>query len=700
MWIATVRQCGQPVSRRVGRAFPCFPRPVIIDAMLTAQDIIPRRFILPSPKSIFILLLACACVAAALSASFSPWKIKDKSHAQEGKAYAGRSDDLMDVALERAAREALGSQDGTVIVMDAQTGRLRAVVNPRMAFSEAYAPGSTIKPFTALAALRMHLVDGRTHRYCRTRYAYKELKIDCPHQKSNVSFDLTQALGYSCNYFFGKLGEGLDTKSFDETLGSFGFGAPTGVNSMQAEAAGRLPQGEWRVSHALGESEQLLVTPIQLINAYTALLNGGHLFVPGQAEPASFQTVERARLTIAPEHRTLIVEGMKGAVRYGTAANAGLDTLPLDVFGKTGTSTMMNDYRSQGWFVGFAAARDSAQSAAPESVHLAVLVFLKRARGADCARLTRSVFEEYAKRRLEAESGASEKHPLAQERTNTHAQRVRVHLVSQNITRDLSLEEYVLGVLAAEGSLEDELEALKALAVASRTFALHNMHRHASEGYDFCNTTHCQRYLFTITDERKHARFKNLLRRAASETAGETVRDAEGRIADAYFHAACGGQTANIEKLWGGERAPEYLGGVTDEYCLTARHDWVDVIPAAKLARALQGDSRSDVGARLENVVVTNRDETGRAQFIALEGENRRVLRGWDFKLIVGRALGWNILKSSRFEVTRVGQNFVFRGEGFGHGLGLCQEGAHVMAQRGASYRQILEHYFPGTSIG
>jgi len=584
--------------------------------------------------------------------------------------------------------------------MDAQSGRLQAVVNPQVAFAQAYAPGSAIKPFTALAALRAHQVDDQTRRFCRTRYAYKELTIDCPHQKSNVSFNLTQALAYSCNYFFGKISEGLETDSFDEMLGSFGFGTPTGINAMQAEAAGRLPQGEWRVGHALGESEQLLVTPIQLITAYAALVNGGHLFVPGQAEPSNFQTTERARLTIAPEHRTLIIEGMKGAVRYGTASNAGLDTLPLDLFGKTGTSTMMNDYHSQGWFIGFAAGRDSAGSATPESIKVAVLVFLKHSRGADCARVAQSIFAEYARRRVEVERGASEEQPVASDLTHLAAQRIRVHLVSQNITRHLSLEEYVLGVLAAEGSIEVELEALKALAVVSRTYALHNLQRHASEGYDFCNTTNCQRYLSMITDERKHARFKNLLKRAVVETSGETLRDEKGQIADAYFHAACGGMTSNLETLWG-VGATGYLSGVRDEYCLTARHSWVNVIPAAKLARALQGDSRSDVGAGLENIVVTNRDRTGRVEFIALEGENRRVLRGWDFKLIVGRALGWNMLKSSRFDVTRAGQNYVFRGEGFGHGLGLCQEGAHALARRrGASYRQILKHYFPGTSIG
>jgi hypothetical protein len=74
-------------------------------------------------------------------------------------------------------------------------------------------------------------------------------------------------------------------------------------------------------------------------------------------------------------------------------------------------------------------------------------------------------------------------------------------------------------------------------------------------------------------------------------------------------------------------------------------------------------------------------------------------VRGWDFKIIVGRVLGWNVLKSSRFEVSRAGSNFIFRGKGFGHGLGLCQEGAHVMAQRGATFQRILGKYFPGTSV-
>ena len=105
------------------------------------------------------------------------------------------------------------------------------------------------------------------------------------------------------------------------------------------------------------------------------------------------------------------------------------------------------------------------------------------------------------------------------------------------------------------------------------------------------------------------------------------------------------------------------------------------------------------MGSRLDAISISKRDETGRAEFVTLAGERSRTVRGWDFKIIVGRVLGWNVLKSSRFEIARSGSNFVFRGSGFGHGLGLCQEGAHVMAARGSSYERILEKYFPGTSV-
>jgi hypothetical protein len=176
--------------------------------------------------------------------------------------------------------------------------------------------------------------------------------------------------------------------------------------------------------------------------------------------------------------------------------------------------------------------------------------------------------------------------------------------------------------------------------------------------------------------------------------------DPRGQLIDSYFGASCGGETASIAALWG--TAPvQYLQSARDEFCASGPHaHWTDQISRADLLRALQADSRTDVGHHLDQIAVTKHDDSGRAEFITITGEQQKVVRGWDFKLIVGRTLGWNILKSSRFEVSRNGSSFVFRGSGFGHGLGLCQEGAHVMATRGANYQRILEKYFPGTRVG
>lgn len=645
------------------------------------------------PRFVHGLIFTFISVAVLCWCFFSPVTRDSRLLEQAG---VNVSEDEMDAVLSRSAADALGEREGTIIVMDPQNGRLRAIVNQRMAYTEAFPPGSTIKPFAALDALRARLLTSDSLALCRERYERAGFKIKCAHPANLAPFDTAHALAYSCNYFFGKLGERLNRQSFDEMLASFGFGARTGINTEE-ESEGSLRRGAWTAGSALGEGEHLLATPIQLLTAYAALVNGGHLYSPRQSASRDFKALERARLDISPEHCAVLLDGMRGAIEYGTAKSAHLDTLPLYIFGKTGTATEIKGFHTNGWFIGFVAGTDRQDQVSPERVKLAVLVFLKHAHGAECAEVSRSIFEEYARNSrwgkqeavsIERSSG------LPSAPAYYSSSQVRVHLVEEDITKTISLEEYILGVVASEGSVEDELEALKALAVVSRTYALRNLGRHAREGFDFCNKTHCQRYV--STDD---ANIRELVRRAVAETSGEVLRGRDGVVAETYFHASCGGMTANIETLWGAP-APGYLRGVRDDYCaLMPHHSWIDTISTAKLLSALRTDSRSDVGAKLYSVRINRRDETGRAEFITLEGERRVTLRGWDFKMIVGRALGWNVLKSSRFEVAREGDNFVFRGSGFGHGLGLCQEGAHVMAQHDASYRQILNHYFPGARI-
>ena len=335
-----------------------------------------------------------------------------------------------------------------------------------------------------------------------------------------------------------------------------------------------------------------------------------------------------------------------------------------------------------------------------------MLVFLAKAHGSEAAEVARPIFAEYAQTREaenpnpNSETASTNPPNLGAEISDlkTQGQNVRVHLVREKITRTISVEDYVRGVVAAEGSLEREPEALKALAVASRTYVLKNLGRHAKEGYDFCTTTHCQRYILADADALENV--PAAISEAVAATKGEVLRDGYNELAAAYFSASCGGATANIGTLWGGS-APPYLRGVRDEYCTSeAHHDWTDVISHAQLLKALKSDPRTNVGHRLSSVNTLRKDASGRAELIAIEGDRRLTINGWDFKIIIGRALGWNLLKSSRFEISRSRSNFVFRGSGFGHGLGLCQEGAHVMAERGAGYRQILAKYFPATRVG
>jgi SpoIID/LytB domain protein len=663
------------------------------------------------------LLLTCAC-AAILFLSFpfptGGWASIGWAFAQSGSANAKLETEI-DSALQEAATAALGQRGGTIVIIDPQTGRVRAIVNPKQASTQAAMPGSTIKPFTTLAALQAGLIEKDSRAVCPGRFTGLSFSLPCVHADHLPPFSPSQAIAYSCNYYFATLGQRLGRDRLVETLRGFGFGQPSGLNEdvagilrpcqtgnsarLHAESNHSSRQGDCAAREAIGESDYIQVTPIQLLMAYTALVNGGHLFQPHLAGDGQVEKAERATIEISPQHRAIITEGMSGAVRYGTARRARLDSLPLYVLGKTGTSPPAKGFRTNGWFVGFAGPSKPTGELAPAEIGLAVLVLLERSHGSDAAALSKSIFAAYADavprnlgaRESKVDPVATTVNRSANSSNSNSKSGIKIHLVTENLTTEQPMEDYVLGVMRAEGSMESEPEALKALAIAIRSYAVKNGGRHAKDGYDFCSTTHCQRF---VRGDSSAAMID-----AVRATAGQVLTDDRGQSVDAYFGASCGGETANIGTLWG-ITPPEYLRGVRDEYCLSGPHaTWTDVISRADLLRALQSDGRTDVGVRIDQVRVTRRDESNRAVFISLEGEHQKSVRGWDFKIIVGRALGWHLLKSSRFEVSRSGSNFIFRGSGFGHGLGLCQEGAHVLAARGASYQRILEKYFPGTIV-
>src|SRR5262249_43956448 len=145
--------------------------------------------------------------------------------------HSGFNDNFTDQQLQQAATAALGDRKGAILVIDPQSGRLRAVVNPRIAFAQAFPPGSAIKPFTALTALRAGSLLRGTKRQCSGRYARAGYEILCSHPKSQTPFNLPQALAYSCNDYFAHVGERLSGSAFNATLTGFGFGKRTGVNA-------------------------------------------------------------------------------------------------------------------------------------------------------------------------------------------------------------------------------------------------------------------------------------------------------------------------------------------------------------------------------------------------------------------------------------------------------------------------------------
>lgn len=264
----------------------------------------------------------------------------------------------------------------------------------------------------------------------------------------------------------------------------------------------------------------------------------------------------------------------------------------------------------------------------------------------------------------------------------------------------VGLDEYVRGAVLPEAALTglDPATALRVAqvqAILARTYALANRHRHRDEGFDLCSTTHCQ-VRRPVVDWPDH--LIQLADRAVRSTS-DIVVTYGGAPINAVFHSNCGGHTSDAQAVWLGSN-PAYLHGLPDPYCrrLTPT-PWRFEISTAALARTLNDDTRTAVGDRLDGIVVTDRDQAGRAVHLTLQGQHTVVVRGEQLRAAVVADHGPRSLKSTRFEVRPAGGGFVFEGRGFGHGVGLCQTGAMGRAQAGHSPHDILTHYYPGATL-
>jgi stage II sporulation protein D len=260
------------------------------------------------------------------------------------------------------------------------------------------------------------------------------------------------------------------------------------------------------------------------------------------------------------------------------------------------------------------------------------------------------------------------------------------------VTALMPMEEYIAGVLAGETGNFKSDEALKAMAIAARTYAMHFGSRHALEGFDFCDTTHCQ----DVRIAGINAHFRNI----ANATAGEVLWY-DGEPAATYYHANCGGTTEDGRFILGNNepRAP-FLVQHSDQYCVrNGSTQWRTEVAKPELQRALAADGVVVPGT-LRTVSVLHRTPSGRVEVLRATGSSAVTVPGVAFRSAIGRHIGWERLKSNWYDVSDDGDRLIFQGRGSGHGVGMCQIGAEVMGEEGHTYREILSFYYPGTRLG
>lgn len=255
---------------------------------------------------------------------------------------------------------------------------------------------------------------------------------------------------------------------------------------------------------------------------------------------------------------------------------------------------------------------------------------------------------------------------------------------------ELPAETYVAAVLAGESSTFRSNEALKAMAVAARTYAAYFRSRHASQGFDFCSTTHCQHAVLNSVTPR--------FTKAAIDTRGLLLWFG-ARPAFALYTRDCGGSSEDVGSNWPDIHAP-YLVVHDDPYCTRHRADsWNWLASRMAISKALRA-ANLRAPAELQHVSVVSRTRSGRARLLLLTGSgSSEQISAESFRLAIGRALGWNSIRSDQYRVEQPGENVLFAGKGQGHGVGLCQDGADQMGGEGSTFREILQFYYPGASV-
>lgn len=246
------------------------------------------------------------------------------------------------------------------------------------------------------------------------------------------------------------------------------------------------------------------------------------------------------------------------------------------------------------------------------------------------------------------------------------------------IVNELPLEEYVKDVVASEVNPDWEIEALKAQAVISRTYALYQKQLNGNNIYHIASSVIHQLY----KGNNSHARAAQ----AVEDTRGE-VLTYNGQIIEALYHSTSCGTTENPEEVFG--KSCPYLKPVKTDCEISPYSMWERNIKLAEIEKSL---NTSDI----KTINIKSYTSTKRVKQLELiTDKGNFTINATDFR----KNLGWNKVPSTNFSINQNGDSILLTGNGYGHGVGLCQWCALKLAREGKNYKEILSFYYPGTTI-
>jgi stage II sporulation protein D len=261
-------------------------------------------------------------------------------------------------------------------------------------------------------------------------------------------------------------------------------------------------------------------------------------------------------------------------------------------------------------------------------------------------------------------------------RTYQHNMSFSVLEGSIRLINDIPLDQYIAGVTEAEAGARSAPEFYKVQAILARTFALAHINKHVTEGFSLCDQVHCQAYYGKPRD-------LNVFK-AVEETKGKVVVDENLNLIVAAFHSNSGGQTANSEDVWGSRTS--YLRSIVDSFSIK--------MPNSKWERRMLAKDWLSYLKLKHNFPVET--DSGRNTALSFTQDTRKTYLECSNSKVPLKNVRQDLqLKSTFFSITKLNNDSIlFTGRGYGHGLGMCQEGAMYMVKKGYTYVDVLNFYY------